>query len=519
MSRFLSKILVAIISFLQLFFPQLLVAQPTHEAGMASLSEGLYTYYYPAEAVHAATADTVFEFLTRSDNPTSFEGENNGRDGTAILSSPYFSATLNESAVPVYSTLVYSATTGEAELHSYATVFVSDPADAQLSLELTAHGFRPEKAAVLPTSLGVEAQVNGKKITANLNACGTYSFMFDENDQEHAFTLFVKEYTDEDSEIAEYQKLYGEENVTVFEPGVYEIDYLDIQKDNSIVYLKAGSVLLAKHKFEMTAAEQDMTTVEDNAPQSNSLGLQRFPVINFFACSNVKLLGNGTVDMTQLDWNERRGVIFSSCQGVEIRDVVLINSPAWTLVAHCCDSVEISNVAVFGYRTNSDGIAITNTKNATVSDCFARSGDDLFEVKTLNTSENFPAENVLFENCHAWNGKARCFGITHEVYYPVSDITFRNCAVLYRDATWDNDIVCSLAVQVGEGGAAVKNILFENIEIYKDLGRPINILFMSDEISNGLIDSVTFRNVTYDADMQPQIRAENSNTISNIKFE
>ncbi len=509
--------MAAIIAFLQLIFPFIGVTPPAADAGISCVGDSTYTYYYPENAVHKATADVVYEFLSRGEKPTTFDGENNGREGSGIVFSPYFEAYIGEKEIPVYSTPVYSASTDEVELHSYATVLVDGDAP-DISLSLKVYGFSVKEAIVLPESLNATPNVDGRKVNAHFNSFGAYSFMFNENDQEHAFTLFLKPYIDEDKEIAEYKEKYGEENVAVLEPGVHEIDYLDIQKDNSVLYLKAGSVLLAKHKFEMTAPEQDFETVEDGAPQNNCLGLYRYPVVNFYNCKNVKLLGNGTIDMTQLDWLERRGVVFSMCENIEMRDTVLLNAPAWAMVAHCCDGVKIENVTVFGYRTNSDGIAITNTQNAVVSDCYARSGDDLFEVKTLRTSEAYETKNVLFKNCYGWNGKARCFGVTHEVNYPISDVTFRNCSVIYRDATWDNDTVCSLAVQVGEGGAPVRNILFENIEIYKDHGRPINVLVMSDGITESVIENVIFRNITWNADMKGQLEAVNGNT-AEVKFE
>ncbi len=513
----LYRVLVVVLAFIESILPFVGSTQPKMYAGIVNISNGIYAYSYPEEAVNKATADVLRDFFSRSNDTTSFSGENNAREGSAIIDSPFFEAYIGENEIPVYSTPTFSGEMQKTTLHSFSTVFVEDE-DFSLHLKLKTFSFSVKKVVVLPSTLGVIPDFDRKSVTAEFTSFGTYTFMFNDNDQDHAFTLFIKRYVDEDKEISKYEELYGKENVTVFEPGVHEIDYLDIQKDNSVVYLKAGSVLLAKHKFEMTKPEDDWQIVEDRAPQNNTLGLQRYPVVNFYNCSNVKLLGNGTIDMTQLDWHERRGVVFSDCENVEIRDVFLINSPDWTLVVHCCDKATVENVNIFGYRTNSDGVAITNTTNAVVSNCFARSGDDLFEVKTLCTAEIRETKNVLFENCYAFNGKARCFGVTHEVYYPITDVKFKDCAVIYRDATWDNDVVCSLAVQVGEGGAPVKNIIFENIEIYKDFGRPINVLVMDDKITNSVIENVIFRNITWSADMKAQTEAIKGNK-AEIKFE
>ncbi|MCR5783722.1 MAG: hypothetical protein K6G90_13425 [Clostridia bacterium] len=82
---------------------------------------------------------------------------------------------------------------------------------------------------------------------------------------------------------------------------------------------------------------------------------------------------------------------------------------------------------------------------------------------------------------------------------------FADCAVLYRNATWDNDRVCSLAVSVEYGGADINNVVFENIEIYRDTGRAIFVLVTNRELRSCKIKGVVFRNVTYRADVKGRI--------------
>ena len=143
------------------------------------------------------------------------------------------------------------------------------------------------------------------------------------------------------------------------------------------------------------------------------------------------------------------------------------------------------------------------SENVTVSDCFARSGDDSFSAKTTNTEHDL--RHVRFENCVGWSDKCRAFGITGEVYSPIEDVVFTDCAVLYRNATWDNNRVCSLAVSVEYGGAAITDVLFENIEIYRDTGRAIFVLITNRELRDCKIKGVVFRNVRYRADVKGRI--------------
>lgn len=129
-----------------------------------------------------------------------------------------------------------------------------------------------------------------------------------------------------------------------------------------------------------------------------------------------------------------------------------------------------------------------------ITNCFARNGDDCYSVKTTNA--DFDARNITFENCIGWSNKCRCFGITGEVYAPIENVTFRDCDVLYRNATWDNNRVASLTVAVEMGGATINNVLFENISIYHDDGRAFYCTINND-IENCKVTGVVFRNITY----------------------
>ncbi len=55
-------------------------------------------------------------------------------------------------------------------------------------------------------------------------------------------------------------------------------------------------------------------------------------------------------------------------------------------------------------------------------------------------------------------------------------------------------------------------MLFENIEIFRDEGRPILVKIYDEEAENFEIKNVVFRNVSYTSYMKPKIAGTNSNT-------
>ena len=94
----------------------------------------------------------------------------------------------------------------------------------------------------------------------------------------------------------------------------------------------------------------------------------------------------------------------------------------------------------------------------------------------------------------------------------ISDINFRDCAVIYRDAVWDNDRIGSLVVVAEECTGNIDGVLFENIENFRDEGRPILVNIYDDEAENFEMKNIVFRNISYTSYMQPKISGTGSST-------
>lgn len=71
-------------------------------------------------------------------------------------------------------------------------------------------------------------------------------------------------------------------------------------------------------------------------------------------------------------------------------------------------NVTVRDVIIFGYRQNSDGIAMVDTQHALIEDCFIRSGDDLFEVKSMYSDSPSGGNDIVYRNCVAWADQVPC---------------------------------------------------------------------------------------------------------------
>lgn len=432
-------------------------------------------------------------------------------DMNGITISPYYTAKVSGKEIPVYASVVFIRVDDTGTLHSFSEIYVDADEEFSFNIEITGADVTLENAIVLPESHGVAAYCEDNTVTASINKTGVYTFLFNGANQYYGYTLMVREKVDEEAEIAAYIEQYGEDNVWVMDKGVYDYDYVNIVgANNLVIYLREGVYITANHLYDIDCAEDENKYFEPSAPGDNAIGLTRYPFINFYNCNNITLTGRGVIDMTALDRRERRGVVFTACNNVSVSDIKIINSPEWSFISYGCTNVKIDNVDIIGNRGNCDGFAICNSHNVTVDNCFARVADDTFEVKALGGSMG--SKNITFSNCIAWGGYARCFGITGEVNKDISDVTFRDCAVVYRDGIWNNDRIGSLVVVAEQTEGSIDGVLFENIEIFRDEGRPILVNIYDDEAENFEIKNVVFRNISYTSYMQPKIAGTDSDT-------
>ena len=510
-----------------------------------------YTYLqYTEDAVATIGSDvaSVAEFTRKADADygSDIYSSNKGTSYNSIIISPYFTANINGmlrtkdgvnepayTQIPVYGTAVFVGETQDGAVHSFSEIYVEKGEYDTFEIVLTAKNLpiSVSNVTVLPESAGVAASVQGNAISAVLSGFGTYTFLIN-GDQRYAYTLSVREEVDEDAEIAALKAQGYNVYVVGDEPGDFCDSYVDdyeclpyVGENNLVIYLRKGSYLVAPHKYNINNSS-DEAGYSENA--NTGTGQNRWAYLTANGCTNFKFVGYGAVDLGHLDRAERRGMIISFSTNVEIRGVKIFNSAEWTCFFYRCDGLTVKDVDVYGYRQNSDAFDICNSKNSTVTGCFARTGDDCFVVKTLGGDENAYSDNVTVSDCYAWTGKARAFGIFGEAYHHISNVTFKDSVVLCQDATWDDTRIPALGIVMEhEGDAAtntinVQNITFDNIEICRNDARAINVVvFGEDEFPTKTvnINNITFRNIRYKNTAQNLIDKYNPRTtITDVTF-
>lgn len=386
-----------------------------------------------------------------------------------MIISPYLTCKINGKDVTVYAT---RCTNGA---HSFAFADVTGEDEINLEVELTLVKTR-KSVVVLPESRNVKAELDGtkKKVTATISQTGSYSFAFDDK-EDRAFTLIVKRDTS-----ADFPEEYA---VRYFEPGEYTAEQTTFTQENTVYYFQEGDYVIDSVSLPSNSilyCDRTYFKISSETP---------VPALRSANTENVKVIGRCIYDFSEIDMTtDQKGTFnFSYVKNFDFEGITCIDSCSWTFCFTNCENGNISNITGLGYRTFTDGIMVANSNHMRISDCFMRTGDDAFEVKSTGVGK---AGDVVFEDCHAWNDKAVGFGVIYEMNYPVYNVKFKNCSVGFNMPVWDvTRAAASVCMCDYEQGLTNYDIFFDNFEIYYSKCPIISLCMHS-----GILDNVRFSN-------------------------
>ncbi len=156
-------------------------------------------------------------------------------------------------------------------------------------------------------------------------------------------------------------------------------------------------------------------------------------------------------------------IIFSDCRNVTLEDVLITNSPFWTVHFADCDSVRVSGIRLFNNLMvpNGDGLDFTSCRNVIVSDCDIRAGDDAIVFTGYDHHFDLPGFKGIRQASE--------------------NVTVTNCTLVSR----------SSAIRVGGlDQNAMRNYVFSNLVITGS-NRGIGVF----QRAEGSIENVTFSNI------------------------
>ncbi|MFT4260310.1 glycoside hydrolase family 28 protein [Microbacterium sp.] len=152
------------------------------------------------------------------------------------------------------------------------------------------------------------------------------------------------------------------------------------------------------------------------------------------------------------------------CSRVDIADLTLRDSPAWTVHPLLCDDVRITGIRIINPpdSPNTDGIDPESSRNVRISDCHIDVGDDCIAIKagSEHSLDRVPCENITITNCTMAHGHGGVV-IGSEMSGGVRGVVVSNCVFQ------DTDRGIRIKSRRGRGGTVtdvrVSNIVMDRV--------------------------------------------------------
>lgn len=444
------------------------------------------------ETVNCSVEAIAFDGINTVESVDAWDAEkaigassNDGPTENGVIISPYYTLKVGGVDVPVYTTRCGK------NPHSFAMVNIQKSTDDfQALVELTALANDcaflkyNSTAVVLPQKRGIEATVEQEKCTATINDFGSFTFAFNKK-SDQGLTLYAYE----------KEELVLPDGYSKVEIEATEHSYNDTQfTDSQTVYVfKKGRHILQSVYIPANSSVylEDGAYIEIN-PEGEGERKPSFTCEN--GGENIKLYGHGLVDFSACmggDNKIKSAFNFHGAKNITVDGIVSINSNTWTVCFTDCVNVLVSRVMVYGYRTYSDGIMLSDCRDSLVTKCFVRTGDDALETKS--TSSNGYTYNVTFKDNDCWTDKGIAYGVIWETNHSVENVTFVDCSVGFAQSNW-SERLGALVIHLGDHYETVTDIHFKNIDIYRSYCPAVINCELKQK--GKLIGDIYFENIT-----------------------
>ena len=342
-------------------------------------------------------------------------------------------------------------------------------------------------AKVLPSSRGITPQISGKEISFEA-APGDRLTLEVNGDEIHSLHIFTNA-REEDVPSP------TDPNVLYYGPGDHYVSRI-IVRSGQTLYLAPGAVLYG----EMFQREK---------------GGAYSPVVSLIG-DNIRVCGRGIIDGSLCE-TLTTNLLYINGKNITVEGIILRDASVWTVPVKNSENVVLDGVKILGYRANSDGIDICNSRGVTVKNCFVRTLDDLVVVKT--TRAGGTAENIRVTGNVLWNEVAHALSVGAEINHDISDVVFED-----NDIIHDKGREWSLRVYHCDN-AKVSGVVFRNIRIEESknlISLWINKAVWSSSEERGRIDGVLFENIRAERVSNPAVQVlgyDGEHLVENVTFD
>lgn len=349
------------------------------------------------------------------------------------------------------------------ETAAFASFDLKDEVTVEVSTQKSIHSVQ-----ILPVSAGINPRVEGNAISFKIASPINLTIEIN-GEWVRSLHLFANPFEENIPDPDDPDVIY-------FGPGIHEVSNLVIG-DNKTVYVAGGAIVRGIIK------QEEPYTI------SSYSGLRLYTPTFHLKGKNITFRGRGIIDGS-LCTTHSRFMIFVEGADINLKGIILRDASHWTIPVRRSDRVHIDNLKLLGYRANSDGIDICNSRDILVENCFIRTLDDLVVVKS--DEGDGETRNIVTRKCVLWNEVAHALSLGAEISEDINGVLFTDCDIIHdKGREW--------ALRIFHADAAlVKNVRFENIRIEETqrlISLWINEAVWTRDKERGRIQNVVFKNI------------------------
>ncbi len=383
-----------------------------------------------------------------------------------------FAVEVERQTVPVYKTKIPPSKPIPRLNHSRSEFGFASFASFDMSEKVEIKVTYPDvvtSVKILPTSFGITPKTEGNEIIFTLDKPSNLTIEVN-GDWHESLHIFANPF---EAEIPNPD----DPNVIYFGPGIHDVTSVAVG-DNATVYIAGGAYLRC-------VPDPDEKEVELR-------GKKRKPPTFLLEGKNITVRGRGIIDQATIPRSNRRYTIFAqNSNDIKIEGVTICDPSHWTIPIQASDNIHVDNIKIIGWRGNSDGVDISNSRDALIENCFMRTLDDAVVIKSF--AGRGEVKNIHTRKCVVWNELAHSLSIGAEVHENVSQVLFEDCDVIH-------DVGRETALRIYHcDDAVISDVTFQNIRI-EEARRLISCWIgktrWTESEERGNIRNVTFKDIT-----------------------
>ncbi len=154
---------------------------------------------------------------------------------------------------------------------------------------------------------------------------------------------------------------------------------------------------------------------------------------------------------------------FRECTNLTVRNLIIENSPGWTLLLNHCDGVHVKDVVINNnyHGPNTDGINVVGSNRVHIQHCFVATGDDGIVLKNGLSPNQQPMSHIRISDCSVMSS-TNCFKIGTETVNDITDVEVADCT-FFVDGIWPGGL-SGMAIESVDG-AHVKRVNIRNVTV------------------------------------------------------